>query len=106
MVVVTGVCERPFPDDMLYPYTDDKWRELGYYITAVFKYTDDNTTIVVGNGIRYLFIDQAYYNSPLESGTSYRVFIRLYSRAFNAVSILLLLLHIYCVRHNNTETVH
>ena len=74
---------------MLYPHTDDKWRELGYYITAVFKHTDDNTctTIFVGNRFQYLFLNQTYYNSPLETGTSYRVFIRLYSRALNAVSI-------------------
>ena len=108
MVVVTGDYEGPFPDDMLYPHTDDKWRELGYYVTAVFKHTDDNTTIVVGNGFQYLFIDQTYYNSPLDAGINYRVFIRLYSRALNAVSICCCcyIMLLYCVRHNNTETVH
>ena len=47
-----------------------------------------NTTLTIGTGSIYSFEGEGgarYFDAPLEAGTSYRVFIRLYSSISDAV---------------------
>ena len=76
----------PIPESTLYSYSDDNWRQYNYYVTALDYHNSQNTTLVIGTGNIYTFEGGArYIDAPLESGRSYRVFIRLYSSASDPV---------------------
>ena len=84
--MVTNNNEGPFPDTTLYPYSDNRWKSLGYYVTGVFHANNDDITYTVGNRKTQIYLGVTYYNSPLSTDVSYRVFIRLYSSATDPVS--------------------
>ena len=86
LIVVTNNSEDPFPDTTLYPYTDSRWKSLGYYVTSLFHANNDDVTYTVGNRESRQYLGVTYYNSPLSPDVSYRVFIRLYSSATDPVS--------------------
>ena len=84
--MVTNNNEGPFPDTTLYPYSDNRWKSLGYYVTGVFHANNDDMTYTVGNRESRQYLGVTYYNSPLSTDVSYSVFIRLYSSATDPVS--------------------
>ena len=85
-MVVTNNNGGPFPDTTLYPHSDSRWKSLGYYVTSVFHASHDDLTYTVGNKESQQYLGVTYYNSPLSTNVSYRVFIRLYSSAQSPVS--------------------
>ena len=86
--MVTNNNEGPFNDTTLYPHSDTRWQSLGYYVTGLFTSNDDDVTYTVGNRESRVYLGTSYYNSPLSTDVSYRVFIRLYSSAQSPVSNL------------------
>ena len=86
IVVTSPNVNGPIPESTLYSYSDDNWRQYNYYVTALDYHNSQNTTLVIGTGNIYTFEGGArYIDAPLESGRSYRVFIRLYSSASDPV---------------------
>ena len=85
-MVVTNNNGGPFSDTTLYPHSDSRWKLLGYYVTSVFHASHDDLTYTVGNKESQQYLGVTYYNSPLYTDVSYRVFIRLYSAATDPVS--------------------
>ena len=78
----------PFPESTLYSYSDNAWKQYQYYATALHYDEMQNTTLTIGTGSIYSFEGEGrakYLDAPLEAGTSYRVFIRLYSSVSDTV---------------------
>ena len=85
-MVTSPSVNGPFPESTLYSYSDDAWKQYQYYVTALHYHGSQNTTLTIGTGSIYSFDRGArYLDAPLEAGTSYRVFIRLYSGVSDAV---------------------
>lgn len=86
--MVTNNIEGPFNDTTLYSHSDRRWEPLGYYVTGLFTSNEADTTYTVGNRESRVYLGTSYYNSPLSTDVTYRVFIRLYSSAQSPVSHL------------------
>ena len=84
--MVTNNNEGPFSDTTLYSHSDSRWKSLGYYVTSLFQASHDDLTYTVGNKESRQYLGVTYYNAPLSTDVSYRVFIRLYSAAYSPVS--------------------
>ena len=88
VVVVTGdsVISN---SSILYGYNDTQWRNLGYYVAGIFPANKDDTNFTLGNKTSTMLNGFTYYNGPLEEDTAYRVFIKVYSAAYNPVQYFL-----------------
>ena len=70
---------------ILYPYSDDRWRNLGYYVTAALSVDTSNTPFTIGERTYTNYNSVSYFNARLEEDVEYSVIIRLFSAADDPV---------------------